>query len=206
MNNSEKNIHNALILAAGLSKRMGKSKMLLQYDETRTFLEVIIEQYISFGCSKVVVVINEYESRIDNITKTGNNVEIIVNRRPEWGRFYSIWLGLHALKNKGSVFIHNVDNPFLFQTVLNNMLKKLYANSYVVPTFNAKGGHPVLISKQIVNSIILQNDFSYNFKEYLQNFTRFNVSVKQKEILTNINTLKQYDNFKNNRFRKNIRK
>jgi molybdenum cofactor cytidylyltransferase len=182
----------ALILAAGMSERMGVPKMMLPFDENRTFLDVITESYLDFGCSEVIVVVNETNSSLVEEYKRKGRIKIVINKHPDWQRFYSIQLGLKSMDNPGAVFIHNVDNPFVNSEVLNELTKALNEPGIVVPVYKDRGGHPVLISKMVVGEILKCSDYSVNFKTFLKRFKRVNVLSGNKNILVNINTLEEY--------------
>jgi CTP:molybdopterin cytidylyltransferase MocA len=44
-----------IILAAGKSERLGFPKLSLKYDDDTTFVEHIVNEYQSFGCSDIIL-------------------------------------------------------------------------------------------------------------------------------------------------------
>jgi len=64
----------------------------------------------------------------------------------------------------------------------------------VVPTYNNQGGHPILISKNVVNSIIAEKKNDLIFSDFLKRFDKIRIAVQDKQILTNINTIEVYRN------------
>lgn len=190
MNNTTQ--YTSLILSAGLSKRMGMPKMLLHFKERQTFLDAIVQGYFLFGCPQIVVVVNQQGRAEVEKLEAKKTVRIVVNPHPEWGRFYSIQLGLKAMSSCRGAFIHNIDNPFVYEEVLAGLIGGLEQNDYAVPVFHGKGGHPILLSEKVIGNLMGTHDTSVNFKNYLQPFSRVEVSVRQKDILTNINTPEQY--------------
>lgn len=189
----EKSIrYGVVILAAGRSQRMGMPKMLLPFDKNRSFLDVIVEGYRNIGCKRIVVVVNENEKPLLDKNVRDTEFKIVVNSYPERQRFFSIQLGIKTMKNVDAVFIHNVDNPFVDGKLLLNMQKELHEDEYVVPVFKGKGGHPILLSKKILQLIANYPDSSINFKKFLSEFVRTDVATENKQILININTTEQY--------------
>jgi len=186
------NQYGVLILAAGKSHRMGMPKMLLPFDKNRSFLDVIVEGYRNIGCKRIVVVVNERDRPLLDKYVEGAEYKVVVNSYPERQRFFSIRLGMAALKSMDAVFLHNVDNPFVDRKLLLNMQKELREDEYVVPVFKGKGGHPILLSNNIVHLIAHYPDSSINFKKFLSEFTRTDVATGNKQILININTAEQY--------------
>ena len=184
--------YGALILAAGRSHRMGMPKMVLPFDKNRSFLDVIVEGYQNVGCKRIVVVVNENDRPLLDKNVRDTEFKVVVNSYPERQRFFSIHLGMAAMKSMDAVFLHNVDNPFVDRKLLLNMQKELREDEYVVPVFKGKGGHPILLSKSIVQLIANYTDTSINFKKFLSEFVRTDVATENKQILNNINTVEQY--------------
>ncbi|OGU60484.1 MAG: hypothetical protein A2X64_08465 [Ignavibacteria bacterium GWF2_33_9] len=195
------NTHNkigAVVLAAGFSSRMKSPKPFLKFDPRRVFIEKIIDDFVVFGCSKIVVTINpeiqDWKDIIENY-KSRNSVIFKVNDSPDNERFYSIKTGIESIGDMDYCFIHNSDNPFLD----NDILKFIYAGKsdtgYTVPCNEGKGGHPVLLGKHVMNNILAEKDIGTNFKEFLKNYERINVNVGTNKILININTQKEYEQY-----------
>ncbi len=199
----QKSIHrykncSAIILAAGRSSRMGMPKFALQFSENRTFLDEIIDQYRIFGCKKIVVVINK-EGLIflqKRSKKFAGNIAFIENTHLDRERFYSIKLGIQNVENNFPVFIHNVDNPFIDQKVLER-LYSLSSKDYIVPVFNGNGGHPILLSRNVAGEILKETKNDLIFSVFLKKFEKTRVDVRDKNILININTREEYDRWMN---------
>ena len=117
----------------------------------------------------------------------------MINNHLEWERFYSVKLGLNALKDKQFCFIQNVDNPFVNQ----KLLQLLYADkthfSYNVPYYKDKGGHPILINEQIINSILNTFENDLNLKSVLSQFNKNKIAVDDETIFYNINNKQEYN-------------
>ncbi len=187
-----------IILAAGESSRMGKPKFLLQYDENTTFLEKIMQEYEAFGCKQIIVVLNEQGAvlLIKNKPKyIPENIKIIINHYPEKGRFFSLKLGLKALDKRKKVFLHNIDNPLVNSQLLRLLSEKISGFDYAVPRYKNRGGHPILLSKKVIKSIITEDENNVNLKNYLNSFRKAIVATDDENILLNINTKEEYEEF-----------
>lgn len=193
MNSSNYN-YSVVILAAGLSERMGQPKYALKFDKRQTFLERIIEEYIQFGKGRIEVVMNSfgYNSKIRDSYKESQQVHFVENATPEKGRFASVKLGLSAIENEVPVFIQNVDNPFISKRVLKELSSYLSFNSYCVPVYHGRGGHPILISPEVINDLLKIDSSEITLKDALFQFIRVNVDVNDNRILENINTMEDY--------------
>jgi len=189
--------HPVIILAAGLSERMGRSKAFLKWDKHTTFLKKIIQEYSSFGSGKVIVVVNQngYSQILSDFPAISEYSNIIINPNPEKGRMGSIKLGIKELPANSACYIQNIDNPFVTGEVLNAMNNLIKPDAYVVPTYAEKGGHPVLVSSEIIKEISLIENPDYDLRKILNNFKRIEVKTNDERILVNINTLSDYQKY-----------
>ncbi len=183
---------NCIILAAGQSSRMGYPKHTLKFSEEETFLDHIIHVYKRFVVSKIVVVVNDSVNL--NFLNNDESIKIVVNRHLEFGRFYSIQLGLQEINND-LVYIQNIDNPFVNVGLLMSLQNGLDEAEFAVPVYEGGGGHPVLISPRILEQMV--NDFKNNsrFDDVLKSFERKDVIVNDPYIGANINTPEDYKNY-----------
>ncbi len=181
-----------LILAAGNSGRMGSLKAFLPFDDTQCFLEKIITEYQSFGISSVFVVLNEKGMVLYKGLKKLKKDVAILNPFPEKERFFSIKTGLENIPEDQAVFLHNVDNPFIETTVLSALLRGYKPGVTVIPVFEGRGGHPVLISPEIAAAIRKEISNKVILKDVLKRFPTVRVPVSDNSILININTEQEY--------------
>jgi len=186
-----------IILAAGNSERIGFPKLSLKYDENTTFIEHIVKEYIQFGCEEIVLVVNEIGNKylVDHDIRFEHNVKVVINKHPDWHRFYSLKIGVKSLSEAKSCFIHNVDNPFVNYNVLNELYNNLSNTVYISPVFEGKGGHPILLSKNIISDLKFVEEDQMHFKEFLNKYSKQEVKVNDKMILVNINTIEEYEKF-----------
>lgn len=182
-----------IILAAGASKRMGSPKHLLQFSEGETFIEHIVSVYQRFQASKIVVVVNKEAQIFPEMFMNPEGIEIVVNTKLELGRLYSVQLGLQKIA--GNCFIQNIDNPFVNVGLLMSLNIELEDSDYSVPVNTDKGGHPVLLSKEIAKYIVNECDVSSHLNNALRLFERKNVRVIDPYIAVNINTPDDYQKY-----------
>jgi len=184
---------NSIILAAGRSDRYGEPKFSLRFDATRSFLEKIVAEYVALACAKIVVVINAeslpYFQSIEWLLP--NTVKIVVNQTPEAGRFSSLKTGLSVLMKAQPTFIQNIDNPFVNLVLLQALSKSLHQHDGVCPIFQTRGGHPILLSRNLVHCL-QSADSGLDFKQFLRGFNIHKLEVADASILANINTRDDY--------------
>ena len=185
----------AIILSSGLSERMGQPKALLKWNHETTFIEKIIGEFHRFGCQQVVCMINTAIETACSTLDVSSNVKFVVNHHPEWGRFHSIRIGLGTLKGTDFCFIHNVDNPFVNRDIVEKLYLLRDGNSWCSPMYNGKGGHPVLYTRQIAESILGIHYLNTTLADVLNQYPRVSVAMDDDSIHRNINTLEDYKRF-----------
>ena len=200
-NNLEQNF-SAIILAAGKSERLGFPKLSLKYNNQNTFIEQIAMKFKTFACKEIIAVVNQtgYEYIQKHRLKLPVNLKLVINEHPDWHRFYSLKLGANQINENNSVFIHNVDNPFVNQGVLDELLSHSEKSDYISPEYNGKGGHPFLISYRLIQDLKTSESDQIHLKEYLNQYTRIRVPVSDEKVLVNINTLEEYREFFSSEF------
>lgn len=171
---------------------MEKPKLLLPFTPGQTFLQRLTEVYLSVGCSETIVVINRDGDRsLRNISLPRQLIRVI-NPNPGAGRFYSIQLGLSALRPGHPVFLQNIDNPFTSPALLQKMVEKIREADYVAPVFQNKGGHPLLISQELARMIMKEPEGDRNLSVFLRNFMKATIETRDPGVLANINTEDDY--------------
>ena len=184
-----------VILAAGFSGRMGVPKLSLPFDENQTFVQKIVQTYHAAGCEKIVLVVNQQgkeKLKQNSFGPAGEKVSVVLNPFPERERFYSLQTGLKSLREFTAVFIQNIDNPFVQPGLLLKLDDVSSPKAYVVPQYHGRGGHPVLLSKQIVRDLVIFPDYRENLRDFLHRYTKINCPVEDEKILVNINSREEY--------------
>ncbi len=188
----------ALILAAGLSSRMGELKALMPFGRS-TVIETVIEQFRKAGISDIRVVIGHQKDLLLPLLEK-LQVTVIVNHRYHKGMFSSVQAGVGTFSDQTQAFfLLPVDMPLIKADSLKSIIKTYYqTNAAVVyPVFNHKKGHPPLIDQQCFNSIRYQSDES-TLKTVLTSFNHLSVETPLPDIgLTlDMNTPTDYEYFK----------
>ncbi|HQQ94269.1 MAG TPA: NTP transferase domain-containing protein [Bacteroidia bacterium] len=189
----------AIILAAGHSERMGRCKFLLKTPAGKTFIEEIWTGFYKFGLQRVVVVTqSQYLKDLEELCADSKYKPLFIeNRFPEKERFYSLRLGIRALGEADHAFVHNADNPGIQPAVLEALYQNRGRADYLVPTYQNKGGHPVLLGKKVLKEILFLPE-NLRIDEALKHFTRFSLACDDPNLSTNINTAEAYTDYMNN--------
>ncbi|MHC4396895.1 MAG: nucleotidyltransferase family protein [Planctomycetota bacterium] len=146
---------NAIILAAGESKRMGKLKPLLRFKE-KTFLEQIICVLKASDVDKITIVLGaKAEAVRESVDLSGTS--IVINKDYQKGQLSSLIVGIeNTPEATEAILVCLVDNPFITVEVVDKIISKFKEtnNPIIVPVFNGKRGHPVLFSKSLFSELL----------------------------------------------------
>lgn len=186
-----------IILAGGNSTRTKLPKIFFPFNSRLTFIEKIVKEYVKFGCSEIILVLNKkfYNNPVIVKLKTNNNIKLTINEYHELGRFYSLSLGIAEIKDRSFIFIQNADNPFIDFSILDKMYSKRNNEAYVIPIYKEKAGHPVLIGKTIIKRLRSEKNLESNLRNILHEYKRIGIPVKNEKVLANINSMSDYKKY-----------
>lgn len=144
-----------VILASGLSKRMGTNKLLLKYKD-KYIIQYVIEAVIKSGFfEEIIVVIND--KHIGDIIK-GYNVKELWNENAIKGQSEAVKLGIKNLseKSKGVAFFVG-DQPLINTVVISSIVEvfiKENNTKIIVPVNEEKRGNPVIFPKDTYDEFL----------------------------------------------------
>jgi molybdenum cofactor cytidylyltransferase len=137
----------AIVLAAGESKRMKKQKLLLPF-KGKTMIESVIENIAPVLNDKILVVLGSHRYEIrQQIHKLP--VVFCVNKNYKEGMLSSVISGFRALPgNAEAAIVFLGDQPQIPTGVIKKVVDSWLDtdNGIIIPVFNGKRGHPVMIS------------------------------------------------------------
>ncbi len=146
---------NAIILAAGRSKRMGKPKPLLRFNDT-TFLEHIISVLKASDVDGITVVLGAGAETIKkSVDLSGTN--IVINKDYLKGQLSSLIAAIEKCPQEiQAILLCLVDNPFVTKEVVDRIIGKFKETNdpIIVPVFNKRRGHPALFSRSLFNELL----------------------------------------------------
>lgn len=152
-----------VILAAGASSRMGRQKLLLPWG-TSTVLNHLIEQWQSSGAAQVAVVCATVDVLINQELDRMKfpREQRIVNSDPARGMFSSIqcaarWAGWKKALTHWAIALG--DQPHLANESICAVIACAAQNPDAIcqPTLNGRPRHPVILPKNIFNSLTDSN-------------------------------------------------
>jgi molybdenum cofactor cytidylyltransferase len=189
-----------LLLCAGLSGRMGKSKALIIYNGL-PFAVIIIKKLLQV-CNEVIVVVGYESEKVEEVIKNyiktneGSKVKFTFNENYKSGMFTSLQCGLRNISLTDWILYHFVDQPTIPKTFYSDFTNRLSSDfNWLQPSFLGKLGHPILFGKNISDYILGLNQ--QNSLRDLKNDKRIKKHIwqcKYPEVLQDIDTLEQYNN------------
>lgn len=148
-----------LILAAGLSTRMGQSKPLTKF-LNKNLIDQTIKTMYDAGIGNIKVVTGYEQERVESYLQTNYSADCIYtiwNPNYENGSILtSIKTGLAELTDYELVFIQLVDLPCIMSETYQKLLEAMLVNGKkaVLPTVNGRRGHPALIRMDLLADIL----------------------------------------------------
>jgi len=145
----------AIVLAAGESRRMGTPKLLLPFGEL-TMIEMVVRTLLRSQVDKVLVVLGSDRKKVRKRI-TGMPVITIENPRYKEGMLSSIQAGFQALPQETeAVLVCLGDQPLIPVSVIDLMLEcyKKTRGGIIVPIYERKRGHPILIDIEYKNEVL----------------------------------------------------
>ena len=139
-----------VILAAGLSRRLGMDKALI--DVGSQPLISWISRRLSSRVANITIVANE--SNFTEISKTVTNVNVILNRNPHKGRTGSLKVGIDSIDSSGAedyrLLVVPVDRPGFSDSTLERLI---CSQETCCPMKEGKGGHPLVLTFEDVDKV-----------------------------------------------------
>jgi molybdenum cofactor cytidylyltransferase len=144
----------AVVLAAGLSTRMGRPKPLLPLANGETFVTQIVRSFLDSGVDDVVVVLgHEADAVAAKLIERGVAARFVVNDAYQTGQLSSVLRGLNAIDRPGvrAMLLTLVDVPLVSPATIRAVIDRYkVTNAPIVrPVRGDEHGHPVLIDRSL---------------------------------------------------------
>ncbi len=188
----------AIVLAAGLSSRMGsKNKMILPFNG-KTVIEIVIGNIISSGIDEIIVVTGRDALQLHDLLQH-LPVKIIYNNDFAIGMTTSIQKGIYIANGNGYMMCLG-DMPFItsenYKKLCDSFIKQRRINEACIctPEYNNQKGNPVIFSS-FYKSRILEHANMEGCKEIVQANKQnvFTIEMNSGNVLRDIDTLDDYE-------------
>ena len=152
--------YGAVIVAAGMSTRMNGFKPLMEIGGL-SIAERVINNLRRAGVSDIVMVTGYNADQLEGSLK-GLDIEFVRNEEyASTKMFDSARMGLERLGGRcDGVFFCPVDVPLFTDQTLIDETRAMSGNGevkVVIPSFNGRNGHPILISGEVIPVILAHN-------------------------------------------------
>jgi molybdenum cofactor cytidylyltransferase len=147
-----------IVLAAGKSLRMGRSKALLTLEGGDTFLSRVVRTLLDGGVGKIVVVVGANGGAIRSaVERAALPVHVVDNPDFEEGQLSSLLKGLDAIDRPGVVaaLVTLIDVPLVSPETVRTLLQKHALRSALIvrPASRGRHGHPVIFDRALFDEL-----------------------------------------------------
>ncbi len=185
-----------IILAAGLSTRMGEPKQLLPFRDS-TIIETVIDNLLGSKLSEVIVVVGHEADKIQTRIQH-KPVKIVFNPDYQDGMLTSAQYGVGSISASADAFAMTLVDLPLITPDLVDMVIDAYVQAeggIAVPSYNYRRGHPVIFDRRYADDILGLDENSGGvrslYKKYADDIHY--VTVDTDRVLTDIDYRKDYE-------------
>ncbi len=181
-----------VLLAAGLSNRMGQeNKLLLKVSDQLSMVRYSVETLLESKIDHLYVVVGFEASAVENELR-GLSVTIVNNRDYQNGQASSVRAGFSAIDKKyKAVLLALSDQPFLISKDIDKFIDEFFktkVEQVFIPYCDEQRGNPIILPKSYVSEILCS---SKNLA--CKNYTKKNPHSVHKYETLNQNFFKDLD-------------
>ena len=143
-----------ILLAAGLSSRMGEPKQLLPFGES-SIVETVVDSMLGAKFDEVIVVVGHRASEIREQLGT-RPVSTVFNPNYREGMLTSAQTGIRGLQESDAFALMLVDQPFITSALIDRVVDAYVQTDkgIALPSYNYKRGHPVVFHQRYAGEIL----------------------------------------------------
>ena len=147
----------AIILAAGLSKRLGRNKLLLPLGD-ETVLRKTAKAVLASAVSEVILVTGHEEAKVK---KAVGDLDVRLTHNPRYaeGQSTSMIAGIEAAHEEAGAYLFVLgDQPLLTPEIVNEVISLYYKSRpealVAAPVFQVRRGNPTLFSASLRDELL----------------------------------------------------
>src|SRR5947208_5089871 len=187
-----------IILAAGKSVRMGRTKALLPIAANETFLDRVTRTLREGGVDDVIVVVGADAPAIRQaIVRNNTPARVVENPDYEQGQLSSLVAALKAIDRPGvrAALVTLIDVPLVNAATVRILLQEYRGGASLIvrPTRDGRHGHPVIFDRALFDELRKANP-AEGAKEVVRAYSAelLNVEVADEGAFTDIDTPEDY--------------
>jgi molybdenum cofactor cytidylyltransferase len=188
----------AIVLAAGRSSRMGRSKATLPVSDGHTFLTRIVRTFLDSGVDDVIVVVgHDADAIAASFSESGLPARFVVNREYDRGQLSSLLAGLNVIDRPGvaAVLMTLVDVPLVSSSTVRAVIDAYRRTGVPIvrPTSGDRHGHPLLIDRSVF-AALRAADFTSGAKPVVRAYASAigDIPIEDEGAFTDIDTEEEY--------------
>ncbi len=148
----------AIILAAGQSRRMGRQKLLLDFNG-KLLIQRVVETVAESCVDKIIVVTGGHHDEV--LEAVGDGVKFTHNPDPSRGMLSSVRCGLVAIDSDTQIIaVFLGDQPRLSPNIINTVIATFLKSPRLiaVPVLDGKRGHPLVFDGRYRDEVLSMFD------------------------------------------------
>ncbi len=168
-----------LVLAAGMSRRMGKRNKLLLPWKGATMVEAVVQSLHDSAVASTVVVTGHEHQQVEDVLAEAE-ITLCYNPAYEQGMGHSLARGISQLEDADAVVVCLGDMPAVPAAVIDQLIKAAGAKAaeiIAVPVYQGKRGNPVLVGKSFFDTL-LQNEGDRGARFLMQQYPERLIEVE----------------------------
>lgn len=171
MNEKNNDFISIIVLAAGLSSRFGRNK-LLEPIGSKTMIEHVVSESLKSKASQVIVVTGHDSEKVKRVLED-YRCEVVYNENYEKGQSYSVRKGLSRVKpSADAVMVLPGDVALVNRGMIDAVIDE-YSSSYspiVTAGFHGSSGHPILFDKYLIPELEKINEETKGLKSVVSKY------------------------------------
>ncbi len=140
-----------IVLAAGVAKRMGQQKLLLDF-QGKPVLSRVLEAVLASQLYEVICVVRELKQIRQKISLGDEKLRWLTNEKAHEGQSTSVIAGLKAIspKSEGALILVG-DQPLVKTELINSLIDLFNKNPSLIaaPTFQGQTRNPVIFHRDL---------------------------------------------------------
>ena len=188
----------SILLAAGLSKRMGGENKLTKKIQGIPLIKHSVKNILASSINELIIVLGYQKEIIEKLIDKHEKVKFIFNKDFESGMASSIKVGInHLSDNSESFFICLADMPMVSSNIYDFLIKSKNQKDILVPTYKGQQGNPILFNKSMKEKIMsIDGDAGAKKILELNKDKILNLEINDQGVAKGFNTQIDFDSLK----------
>ena len=188
----------SILLAAGLSKRMGGENKLTKKIQGIPLIKHSVKNILASSINELIIVLGYQKEIIEKLIDKNKKIKFVFNKDFESGMASSIKVGInHLSDNSESFFICLADMPMVSSNIYDFLIKSKNQKDILVPTYKGQQGNPILFNKSMKEKIMsIDGDVGAKKILELNKDKILNLEINDQGVAKGFNTQIDFDSLK----------